>query len=231
MRFLAFHLSAMLQCKVFAGDICFSFVYTLLVCFTRFFTSEQMSGNNQTEWKMVNVSDWSVSCRLITKSHWTKVFAERISLCVSCRYIFFAEATRSNMSQEYACKVSKLFHFRSWSCFQKKVVQRWWRDVDAVRPRKRPPSLEALAFAMNFMACPWPRRGFSGVSAARSRLCAKTTPVTLASTPARIRVWLRCRREVRVSDVKSSCDRRSDFLRSLSMRFFSPLCWPPKGKN
>ena len=41
----------------FAEGFCYSFVYILLVCFTRFFTLEQMSDNNQTECKIDNISD------------------------------------------------------------------------------------------------------------------------------------------------------------------------------
>ena len=68
--------------KVFAKYFCYSFVYTLLVYFTRFFPLEQMFGNmyNQTEWKMVNVSNWSVLCRKITKKV-GESFAVGISPC------------------------------------------------------------------------------------------------------------------------------------------------------
>ena len=49
----------------------------------------------------------------------TKVFAEGNFLCV-LRRIFFGQGSEE-MSKEYACKVSRLCHFRTWSSFQKKL--------------------------------------------------------------------------------------------------------------
>ena len=51
-------------CKVFAEDFFYSVAYSLV---GRCFSLEQMSDNNQTDQKVINVSNRSVSCRKITQ--------------------------------------------------------------------------------------------------------------------------------------------------------------------
>ena len=59
----------------------FSKVYSLLVCFRRCFTLEQLSGNNQIDQKVINVSNRSVSCRKITQRGDKSFFGGNFSLC------------------------------------------------------------------------------------------------------------------------------------------------------
>ena len=112
-----FHLSARLQ--GFCRGFFYSFVYTLLVCFWRCFTLEQISDNNQTDQKVINVSNRSVSCRKITQKG-DKTFCRGIFFFVSCGESFFGQGSEV-MSKEYACKVSRPCHFRTWSFFQRSL--------------------------------------------------------------------------------------------------------------
>ena len=220
--------------KVFAVDFCFSFVHTLLVCFTRFLTLEKISDNNQTEWKLVNDSDLKL---FLSKNHQKggrKYLQSEFALCLVQNIVFLAISGNVNISQECAWKVSKLCHYRSWSFFQKKVVRRWWRD--AVHPRSI--SLAALLritwCCYEFYSMPtW----FSGVSAARSRLCVKAT---CQRSPQHQRGFMHdCDVNVphRLSPAGSPCFWHQKLLwrhfsRSLNFYVtFYLLWWAPKGKK
>ena len=82
-----------------------------------------------------------------------KSFAGEIFLCVKRRIFFFGQGSEE-MSKEYACKVSRRCHFRTWSFFQKKVTQRWWTDILLPQRFSLAALLRITCCCYGFMACP-----------------------------------------------------------------------------
>ena len=101
---------------------------------------------------MINSSNKSVSCRQITEKV-DKSFCRGNFFFVSCGESFFGQGSEE-MSREYACKVSRLCHFRTWSFFQKKVSQRWWTDNLLPRSLSLAALLRITCCCYGFMACP-----------------------------------------------------------------------------
>ena len=149
---------------------------------------------------------------------------------VSCRESFLGQGSEE-MSKEHACKVSRQCHFCTWSFFQKKVTQRWWTDI--LLPRSisllisRPPWNYLLLLCIYGMPT-WFDGEFScsqrkKLATCHSRLCRLgVAPCTIgmstsisAGNPWFLRQKLLWRH----------------FSRSLSMRFFSLLCWAHKRKK
>ena len=85
-----------------------------------------MSDSNQTEWKMVIVSDWNVLCRKITKK--VSFCRENLAMCPAEKD-FLAKATWLSPKDKPA-KFQSCTIFVAWvSFFLKKVGWRWWTDV------------------------------------------------------------------------------------------------------
>ena len=126
------HAATFLQ-RSFLSPLCTS----LLVGFTCtcFFTLKKCLTKiklNKKQWLKSRVEAFYVEK---SPKKWTKVFAEEILLCDLCRILFWLGQRK--YTQEYACKVSKLGHFRSWSVFlffkRKSLDRRWWTSAFCAR--------------------------------------------------------------------------------------------------
>ena len=79
-------------------------------------------------------------------------FFHREFFFVSCGESFFGQGSKE-MSKEYACKVSRLCHFLTWSLCQKKVTQWWWTDLLLPRSLSLVAVLRITCCFYGFMAC------------------------------------------------------------------------------
>ena len=198
-----------------------SFVYSLLVCFRRV-TLEQMSDNNQSDYNMVNMSNRSVSCRKITLKVGKSFCRGNFSLYPADN--FFGQGSEE-MSKEYACKVSRLCRFCTWSFSQSKITQRWWTDILLPRSLSLAALLRITCCCYGFMSCPRDSMAIqllAGQKVGHLSLSSQCGPVHDG--------------DVDVHVGRNPCFSRQKLLwqhfsRSLSMWFFSFLSWAHKRKN